>query len=66
MSNMPTLFWAQWSFGDRQRVNHDFLEQLRSAWFSHHSGLGDGPIYEIIPQHGHDPLEIMQFSQGVV
>lgn len=64
--NMPTLFWAQWSFANRQKVDQDFLEQLRNAWFAHHSGLVGSDIYEIIPQKGHDPLEEMQFFRGVV
>ena len=64
--NMPTLFWAQWSFGDRRKVDQDFLEQLRSAWFAHHSAIVEGGIYEIIPKNDHDPLETMQFSRSVV
>lgn len=64
--NMPTLFWAQWSFKDRQKVNQDFLEQLRRAWFSHHSTLVDSDIYEIIPPQGHDPIEAMRFSRSAV
>jgi hypothetical protein len=63
---MPTLFWAQWSFGDRSKVDQGFLEQLRSAWFAHHSTLVGEDIYEIIPQDGHDPLRTMRFSRGAV
>jgi hypothetical protein len=64
--NMSTLFWAQWSFRDRPKVDPSFLEKLRSAWFSHHSSLIPEGVYEIIPRSGHDPMETMQFSEGVV
>lgn len=64
--SMPALFWAQWSFGDRPKVDQDFLEQLRRAWFSHHSNLVGGDIYEIVPQKGHDPLEEIRFLRGGV
>ena len=58
------LFWAQFGFGSRPKVQLDFMERLRAAWMSHHSGLIEGPPYEIVVSKEVDLLGEMKFTQG--
>ena len=58
---VPALFWAEWGFPDRKRVDANFLEALRAAWFQHHAKLSQGDVYELVTKKGFDLFEETRF-----